>query len=82
MAPAASLRLGRRRRRRRFVILPQVIKRSEDPGDGQNGDGVGPYPAHAEPISRAPGGEPGWFRSVRAAEGAAAPVGDGLNLQS
>ncbi|MEQ2227279.1 hypothetical protein ILYODFUR_036079 [Ilyodon furcidens] len=58
VAPAASLRRGRRRRRCGFVVLPQVIKRAEDPGDGQNGDGVGPYPAHGEPIRRAPEASP------------------------
>lgn len=73
MAPAAGLRRRRRRRRLGFVVLPQVIKRPQDPRNGQNRDGVGPYPAHGEPIWRAPEGEPGWFRSTSSAEGAASP---------
>lgn len=73
MAPSAGLRRRRRRRRLGFVVLPQVIKRPQDPRNGQNRDGVGPYPAHGEPIWRAPKGEPGWFRSTSSAEGAASP---------
>lgn len=38
----------------RLIVLPQVIKCSQDPGYSQDCDGVGPYPAHCEPIRRAP----------------------------
>lgn len=37
-----------------FIVLPQVIKCTQDPSDGQNSDGVGPNPTHCEPIRRAP----------------------------
>lgn len=71
MAPAAGLR-RRRRRRLRLVVLPQVIKRPQDPRNGQNRDGVGPYPAHGEPIWRAPEASPAGS-GPSAAEGAASP---------
>lgn len=55
MAPAARA-AGLRRRGRgcvRFIVLPQVIECTQDPCNGQNCNGVGPYPAHCEPIWRA-----------------------------
>lgn len=44
----------RGRGRVRLIVLPQVIQGAQDPGDGQNCDGVGPNPAHCEPMRRAP----------------------------
>lgn len=72
MAPAAGLRRRRRRRRLGLVVLPQVIKRPQDPRNGQNRDGVGPYPAHGEPIWRAPEASPAGS-GPSSAEGAASP---------
>lgn len=78
MAPAAGLRSRRRRRRLGLVVLPQVIERPQDPRNGQNRDGVGPYPAHGEPIWRAPEASPAGS-GPSSAEGAASPAGDGLS---
>ncbi len=72
MAPAAGLRRRRRRWRLGLVVLPQVIKRPQDPRNGQNRDGVGPYPAHGEPIRRAPEASPAGS-GPSSAEGAASP---------
>lgn len=78
VAPAAGLRRRRRRRRLGLVVLPQVIKRPQDPRNGQNRDGVGPYPAHGEPIWRAPEASPAGS-GPSSAEGAASPASDGLS---